>query len=81
MAPGLTKIEGLAYIETLFVLYSYAGEALKREFGLELGRITGLDPADPHFEETDPIIRLDETDAFYVDAIHTDANPVLSGFI
>ena len=52
---------------------------MKRDFGLELGRITGLDPADPHFEETDAIIRLDETDAYYVDAIHTDANPLLSG--
>jgi pancreatic triacylglycerol lipase len=62
------------------IIYSYAGEALKKEFGLELGRITGLDPADPHFEETDPMVRLDETDAFYVDAIHTDANPLLSGF-
>ena len=41
--------------------------------------IPGLDPADPHFEETDPIVRLDETDAYYVDAIHTDANPLLSG--
>ena len=58
---------------------SYAGEALKRDFGMELGRITGLDPADPHFEETDPLIRLDETDAYYVDIIHTDANPLLSG--
>lgn len=46
---------------------------------MELGRITGLDPADPHFEDTDPIIRLDESDAFYVDIIHTDANPILSG--
>jgi hypothetical protein len=41
--------------------------------------IPGLDPADPHFEGTDPIVRLDETDAYYVDAIHTDANPLLSG--
>ena len=52
---------------------------MRRDFGMVLGRITGLDPADPHFEETDPIVRLDETDAYYVDIIHTDANPLLSG--
>ena len=47
-------------------------------FGLQLGRITGLDPAEPHFEHTHPKVRLDETDAFYVDVIHTDANPLMS---
>jgi pancreatic triacylglycerol lipase len=49
-----------------------------KKYGLQLGRITGLDPAEPHFEYTDPIVRLDETDAYFVDVIHTDANPLMS---
>ena len=32
----------------------------------------GLDPAGPYFENTDPRVRLDPTDAQFVDVIHTD---------
>ena len=42
-------------------LAGYAGHYL-REKGLMLGRITGMDPADPYFENTEPLIRLDPTD-------------------
>ncbi|RNA45174.1 pancreatic triacylglycerol lipase-like [Brachionus plicatilis] len=45
----------------------YAGERVNG-----LGRITALDPAGPYFENTDPKVRLDPTDAVYVDAIHSD---------
>ncbi|CAF4479934.1 unnamed protein product [Rotaria socialis] len=37
-----------------------------------VSRITGLDPAGPYFEWTDPLVRLDPTDDQFVDVIHTD---------
>jgi pancreatic triacylglycerol lipase len=40
----------------------------------------GLDPAGPYFEDTDPKVRLDPTDALFVDVIHTDGtNNLLLG--
>ncbi|KAL4236747.1 hypothetical protein ACF0H5_005131 [Mactra antiquata] len=46
----------------------YAGEYLEN-----IGRITGLDPAGPSFEGEDIRVRLDHTDATFVDVIHTDS--------
>ncbi|XP_068597768.1 inactive pancreatic lipase-related protein 1-like [Brachionichthys hirsutus] len=40
-----------------------------------LARITGLDPAEPYFQDTDVSVRLDASDATFVDAIHTDGLP------
>ncbi|KAL8596193.1 hypothetical protein ACOMHN_021233 [Nucella lapillus] len=51
----------------------YAGERLRY-----LGRITGLDPAEPYFQNTDRVVRLDPTDALFVDVIHTDGGPFYS---
>jgi pimeloyl-ACP methyl ester carboxylesterase len=49
----------------------YAGKRLGN-----LARISGLDPAGPYFENTDPKVRLDKTDATFVDVIHTDGSPI-----
>uniref|UniRef100_A0A182P9X9 Lipase domain-containing protein n=1 Tax=Anopheles epiroticus TaxID=199890 RepID=A0A182P9X9_9DIPT len=50
---------------------AYAGERIPG-----LGRITGLDPAEPYFQGMGPIVRLDPTDATLVDVIHTDGRSV-----
>ncbi|XP_069755490.1 inactive pancreatic lipase-related protein 1-like [Narcine bancroftii] len=49
-----------------------AGEAGRRKPGI--ARITGLDPVAPYFQNTPPEVRLDPTDAHFVDVIHTDGS-------
>ncbi|XP_019871268.1 pancreatic triacylglycerol lipase [Aethina tumida] len=48
---------------------SHAGKQLK---GVKLPRITALDPAFPEFSLEDPSKRLTQSDAEYIDVIHTD---------
>lgn len=60
-------------------LSGYTGYTLQKDFGLMLGRITGMDPAEPLFGDTDPLVRLDPSDAKFVDIIHSDALPFSSG--
>ncbi|XP_014218707.1 pancreatic lipase-related protein 2-like isoform X2 [Copidosoma floridanum] len=57
----------------------YTGYNLRYQYGYKLARITGLDPAEPHFSSTSPVVRLDPTDADFVTAIHTDCSPFISG--
>ncbi|XP_039285252.1 inactive pancreatic lipase-related protein 1 isoform X2 [Nilaparvata lugens] len=49
--------------------------AAKRVPGI--GRVTGLDPAQPGFEGTPKEVRLDKSDAQFVDVFHTNIRPVL----
>ncbi|KAK6188475.1 hypothetical protein SNE40_004642 [Patella caerulea] len=47
--------------------------------GGTLQRITGLDPADPDYEQSPPLVVLDPTDAKYVDIIHSNGAPLSEG--
>ncbi|KAK9500473.1 hypothetical protein O3M35_001738 [Rhynocoris fuscipes] len=60
-------------------LAGYIGNTLITQYNLTLGRISALDPAEPHFSETDPVVRLDPSDALFVDVIHTNAQPFIQG--
>ncbi|XP_063290900.1 pancreatic lipase-related protein 2-like [Pelobates fuscus] len=53
-----------------------AGEVGKRRPGI--ARITGLDPAEPYFQRTPIEVRLDPSDADFVDVIHTDGSSIIS---
>ncbi|XP_067640448.1 uncharacterized protein [Eurosta solidaginis] len=44
-----------------------------------LARITGLDPAGPLFEAQHPKVRLDSTDAEFVDVIHSNGENLILG--
>ncbi|TMW42475.1 hypothetical protein DOY81_012446 [Sarcophaga bullata] len=44
-----------------------------------LARITGLDPAGPLFEAQHPKVRLDNTDAEFVDVIHSNGENLILG--
>ncbi|XP_045514449.1 pancreatic triacylglycerol lipase-like isoform X1 [Pieris brassicae] len=62
-------------------LAGYCGHSLQKKYNLKLGRITGLDPAAPYFSNTVTLVRLDRSDAEYVDIIHSNAMPLyFSGF-
>ncbi|XP_038629740.1 pancreatic lipase-related protein 2-like isoform X2 [Scyliorhinus canicula] len=52
-----------------------AGETGTRIPGI--GRITGLDPAKPFFKNTPIEVRLDISDAVFVDVIHTNGAPLI----
>ncbi|XP_077310186.1 pancreatic lipase-related protein 2-like isoform X2 [Lithobates pipiens] len=56
-----------------------AGEAGRRVSGIR--RITGLDPARIYFENTVEEVRLDSSDADFVDVIHTDTKMIIGAGI
>ncbi|XP_052264636.1 pancreatic lipase-related protein 2-like isoform X2 [Dreissena polymorpha] len=53
------------------------GHRLQTESNLTIGRISGLDPAEPAYEFHHEMIRLDQGDAAYVDVIHTNGAPFI----
>ena len=83
-AAANTRLVGLEVarvINTLIEKHSlgsliagYAGERIPG-----LGRISGLDPAEPLFQGMPYFVRLDPTDALFVDVIHTDAKSIIMG--
>ncbi|XP_053618641.1 phospholipase A1-like [Plodia interpunctella] len=52
---------------------SFTGKKFRQLTGRLVGRITGLDPAGPCFTQGDKELRLQASDAEFVDAIHTNA--------
>uniref|UniRef100_A0A8C5XZH7 Triacylglycerol lipase n=1 Tax=Microcebus murinus TaxID=30608 RepID=A0A8C5XZH7_MICMU len=58
-------------------LGAHAAAEAGRRLGGHVGRITGLDPAEPCFQGTPEEVRLDPSDAVFVDVIHTDSAPII----
>ncbi|KAG9344620.1 hypothetical protein JZ751_011292 [Albula glossodonta] len=66
--------------ETVHIIGHSLGAHCAAEAGRRtpnLGRITGLDPAEPYFQGCPALVRLDPSDAKFVDVIHTDALPMI----
>ncbi|KAH9523411.1 hypothetical protein Btru_039960 [Bulinus truncatus] len=59
-------------------IMGYAGKEVFRLTNQKVGRITGMDPAGPKFESYSSWVRIDASDAHYVDIIHTDAEPLIN---
>ena len=57
----------------------YFGHYMDMTNGEKIGRITGLDPAEPYFGYTPSEVCLEKSDAKFVDIIHSDATHFLSG--
>ncbi|KAK6188493.1 hypothetical protein SNE40_004656 [Patella caerulea] len=79
LIKDLKSVGGISYSNVHVIGHSlgshiagYIGEIIPG-----LGRITGLDPAGLSFENYDVVVRLDPSDADYVDAIHTDGETII----
>nr|XP_023021516.1 uncharacterized protein LOC111509893 [Leptinotarsa decemlineata] len=78
---GLVEKNGLSLKKTHLIGFSL-GAHIAAFAGADLGnlsRITGLDPAGPLFESQDPRARLDQTDADFVDVIHSNGENLILG--
>ncbi|XP_055956170.1 pancreatic lipase-related protein 2-like [Patella vulgata] len=79
LIKDLESVGGISYSNVYVIGHSlgshiagYIGEIIPG-----LGRITGLDPAGSAFEDYKAEVRLDPSDAAYVDVIHTDGESLL----
>uniref|UniRef100_A0A6P7FUG5 Uncharacterized protein LOC114332856 isoform X2 n=1 Tax=Diabrotica virgifera virgifera TaxID=50390 RepID=A0A6P7FUG5_DIAVI len=78
---GLVEKNGLSLKKTHIIGFSL-GAHIAGFAGSDLGnlsRITGLDPAGPLFESQDPRARLDQSDAEFVDVIHSNGENLILG--
>ncbi|KAK6188486.1 hypothetical protein SNE40_004651 [Patella caerulea] len=80
LIKDLKSVGGISYSKVHVIGHSlgshiagYIGEIIPG-----LGRITGLDPAGLSFENYDVKVRLDPSDATYVDVIHSDAGTLFT---
>lgn len=81
LLKGLLDINKISLRTTHLVGFSL-GAHVAGFAGAELGnlsRITGLDPAGPLFESQDPRARLDQSDASFVDVIHSNGENLILG--
>jgi len=60
---------------------SYAAKFTKSEFGFTIARVCGMDAAGPIFEKTTKDVRIDKSDATFVDLIHCNGGNEDSGFL
>ncbi|XP_042871709.1 pancreatic lipase-related protein 2-like [Penaeus japonicus] len=58
-----------------------AGMTGKRVKSGQVARVTGLDPAGPLFYDQSADLRIDKSDALFVDIIHANSGPIIEGCI
>lgn len=68
----IAKIHAIGFSLGAHVV-AFTSNVIKNSTGKGLSRITGLDPALPFFATTNPEWKLDETDADFVDVVHTNS--------
>ncbi|XP_065364888.1 uncharacterized protein LOC135957967 [Calliphora vicina] len=81
LIKNLQQYKGLNLSRTHIIGFSL-GAHVSGFAGAELpglARITGLDPAGPLFEAQHPKVRLDNTDAEFVDVIHSNGENLILG--
>jgi hypothetical protein len=77
MSKFLAAKASLNYAELEIIGHSIGAHVagyLGHRLGGAVGHITALDASDPYFGGTDPLVRLDQTDAQHVHAIHTNGH-------
>ena len=60
-------------------LFIFKAKYTQSEFGFKISRVTGLDAAGPEYEKATAEVRIDKTDAEFVDLIHTNGGDETTG--